>query len=342
MNIVEYSSNILDDIKFIEITNNNGSRLKLMNLGATIVEICVPDKYGNIENVVLTLEDEVKYLTDLCYFGATIGRTSGRIKNGEFKIDGIKYKLHQNIGGFQLHGGVKGYSFQYFDYKIIVNNDEAIVDYIYHSHDMEEGYPGNVNLIVRYTFTDDDILTINYIAKSDKKTIMNFTNHSYFNLTGNCRDNITNHKLKINSNKYLETDADLVPTGIKLDVTNTPLDFNHSKRIGRDIELLYQCKENGYDHVLLFSDEKIITLQCVESGRNLEVTTSYPAVVMYSLNYPSNNLLTNNKKQSKHLGLAIECQYEPNGINTSSLSNALYDTNELYNHFIKYKFTVNM
>ncbi len=340
MKIREYNSDKLEGIKFIEIVNKNMSKLKLMNLGATILEICVPDKDGVIENILLTLEDEKKYLTDSAYFGVTVGRTAGRIKNGEFEIDGIKYQLENNSNGCQLHGGKNGYSFKFFEYTIINNGNSVVVDFLYNSPDMEEGYPGNVNLIVRYTFTDEDVLTINYIANSDKKTIMNFTNHGYFNLSGNYKDTILGHELIVSSDKYLEVDDKQLPTGNKLDVLDTAFDFSKSKLIGKDIEELYSYKENGYDHVWLFSDQKTLKLSCKKNGRSLRVTTSYPAVVMYSHNFPTDNLLMGSKKQVRHLGLAIECQYEPNGINTSSLNNALYDAGEEYNHYIEYIFSV--
>ncbi len=340
MEVIEYKSDKLEEIKFIEITSSKGSKLKLMNLGATILEVCVPNREGLVENVLLTLDDERNYLTDAAYFGVTVGRTSGRIKNGEFEIDNVKYELTQNSKGCQLHGGAKGYSFKYFDYTIINNVHNVIVDYVYKSPDMEEGYPGNVNLVVRYTFSDNDVLLINYIANSDKKTIMNFTNHGYFNLSGNYKDNILGHNLTVNSDYYLEADDMQIPTGKKLEVLNTPFDFNEDKLIGKDISKLYSSQEKGYDHVWLFSDKNTLKLRCSESGRNLEVTTSYPAVVMYSHNYPTDNLLKGGKKQTSHLGLAIECQYEPNGINTENLNSAIYNEFDEYNHYIEYVFSV--
>ncbi len=340
MEIREYCSDKLEKIKFIDITNKGKSRLKLMNLGAAIVEIWVPDRNGLIENVVLTLDDEQNYLTDLSYFGATVGRTSGRIKNGKFVIDGIEYSLNKREEGYHHHGGTIGYSFAYFDYSIVRNEDSVIVDFVYNSYDMEEGYPGNVNLIVRYTFTDDNVLTINYIAISDRKTIMNFTNHSYFNLSGDYERTVLEHELSITSDRYLLTNIDMVPNGNISSVANSALDFNKSKSIGRDIGELYSCPENGYDHVWLFEDNRLLNLYCPDNGRKLEISTSYPSVVLYSHNYPSNSLLKNGKKQEKHMGLAIECQFEPNGINTDTLHTSIFDANIEYNQFVEYKFTV--
>ena len=331
------------DVALITLRNKNNVQVKLMNYGASIVELFTPDREGNLENIVLAYENTEDYIKNIPHFGATVGRTSGRIGGGSFKLDGKQYVLDRNAGINNIHGGSCGFSFRIWNYNIREAENEATVEFTYASEDMEEGYPGNLKAKVVYTLTEDNELIIEYQASSDKNTLCNLTNHSYFNLSGNYKRKVTEQYLKIKSDSFLETDDNLVPTGKVLEVKNTPMDFNSQKLIGRDIESDYEPlkQAGGYDHPWLLSGgEAQVELYDEPSGRKMTINTTYPCVVVYTYNSANNERLKYGITGSKHDGICFEAQYEPDGINHETMNSAELHAGSSYNERTVFKLEV--
>lgn len=311
------------DITLITLSNRNNVQLKLMNFGAAVVELIAPDREGNLENIVLTYENIEDYMENIPRFGVTVGRTSGRIGGGSFRLEDKKYELCRNDGVNHLHGGPAGFSFRIWDYSISEGDNGSRVEFTYLSRDMEEGYPGNLEAKVIYTLTEDNEVIMEYQAKSDRDTLCNLTNHSYFNLSGNYKRKVTGQLLKIKSDYFLETAADMVPTGRLLAVVNTPMDFNVPKPVGRDIESDYGPirQAGGYDHPwMLAGSEEQVELYDESSGRKMTISTTYPCVVVYTYNFADNEKLRYDITGSKYDGICFETQYEPDGINYQNLN----------------------
>lgn len=331
------------DIALITISNRNNIRLKLMNYGAAIIELHAPDREGSFENIVLSYEDIRDYINNIPYFGAVIGRTAGRIGGAGFMLSGEKYELGRNAGINHIHGGPAGFSFRIWDYSIKKEEDRASVEFIYFSKNMEEGYPGNLTARVIYTLTDDNELIIEYRASSDKDTLCNLTNHSYFNLSGNYKRKVTEQYLKIKADNFLETDENLVPTGILLDVKDTPMDFNKQKLIGRDMKRDYQPLKiaNGYDQPWVLSDsEAQVEMYDEKSGRKMTISTTCPCVVVYTYNFADNEKLMYGKTGSKCDGICFETQYEPDGINHHGMHSAVLKSGSSYNERTVFKLEI--
>ena len=331
------------DVKLITIDNNRNMTVKLLSYGAAIVELSVPDREGVVENIVLTHENIETYINNPPYFGVTLGRASGRIAEGTFTLDGKIYALSKNFGENHGHGGPKGLSFQVWDYDIREDENKTIVEFKYLSKDLEENYPGNLDITVIYTLTESNELFIEYEASTDKKTLCNLTNHSYFNLSGNCKRKITDQTLKIKSNYFLELNNNMIPTGKLIDVVDTPMDFRQSQLIGRDIEISYEqlAITNGYDHPWMLEGEKP-QIEMIDSisGRKMAISTTYPSVVVYTYNFPNNEKLKNAGVGSKHVGICFETQYEPDGINHGNLNSAILNAGEKYYEKTEFKFSI--
>ncbi len=331
------------DIVLISLKNKNNIEVKLTSYGASIVELLAPDREGNFENIVLTYADIGDYVKNAPYFGATVGRTSGRIGGGSFKLDGKQNELNRNAGINHIHGGLAGFSFRIWNYNIIQEENKVRVEFAYLSKDMEEGYPGDLETKVIYTLTNDNELIIEYKARSSRNTLCNLTNHSYFNLSGNSKRKVTEQYLKIKSDSFLETDDNLVPTGKQLEVKNTPMDFNTQKLIGRDIGNDYKPlkQAGGYDHPwLLSAREEQVEMYDEPSGRKMTISTTYPCVVVYTYNFANNEGLKYGKTGSKHDGICFEVQYEPDGINHKELNSAVLTAGTSYSERTVFKLEV--
>jgi len=329
--------------EIVLITLTRKITLKLLNYGATIVEILVPDRNGNVENIVLTHYDINDYFNNKSYLGSTLGRTSGRISNGCFYLDGQLYSLNKNFYPHHGHGGLRGFSHRVWDYKVLESKNSLSVEFYYFSKDMEENYPGNLEVKVTYTLMDDS-LYIEYQASSDKKTICNLTNHSYFNLSGNHKRQIHEQYLKIESDYFIEIDKDMIPTGKLVEVKDTPMDFRSFKLIGKDIDKDYRQLRyaKGYDHPFILRDKgKQIQMYDKISGRMMTITTTYPCVVVYTYNYPKGEILSNREKALKYHGITFETQYEPNGVNTEGFNTAVLNPKEKYYERTELRFSIN-
>lgn len=331
------------DVGLISMKNSSNVEVRLMSYGASIVELLAPDREGNVENLVLTYENMEDYIKNIPYFGVVVGRTSGRIGRGSFRLDGRQYSLNTNAGINHIHGGPSGFSFRNWDYKIIEVPGRASVEFTYSSEDMEEGYPGKLTAKVIYSLTENNELIIGYEAFSDKNTLCNLTNHSYFNLSGNYKRKVTEQYLKVKSDCFLETDSNLVPTGKLLEVKDTPMDFNAPKLVGRDIENDYKPLHmaNGYDHPWLLSGKEAqVELFDEESGRKMTISTTYPCVVIYTYNFANNERLKYGKAGSKYDGICFETQYEPDGINHEGLHPAVLPAGSNYSERTVFKLEV--
>lgn len=330
------------------LTNRNGMQVSLTNYGANIVSILVPDKKGNFSDVVLGYDNIAGYEINGPGYGSFIGRHANRIGDASFVINGKKYDVEKNDGKNHLHGGSVSYNKYIYEEEVFEEDDSISVEFSRLSPDMEQGYPGNLDISVTYTLTDDNELVIEYVAVSDKDTVINLTNHSYFNLAGHEKGSILNHKVMINADKFTPTDDALIPTGELSDVSGTPMDFRELKAIGVDIEADYVPlkQAGGYDHnyVLNISGdeiEKVGELVEEESGRVMEIFTDMPGMQLYT-----GNFITGTEKgkdgviYKRRDGVCFETQYFPNSTNLPNFKSCIFRAGEEFDHVTVYKFSV--
>jgi aldose 1-epimerase len=327
------------------LVNNHGVEITAINYGCTITKIITPDKAGNYENIVLGYDSFAEYEKNPSFFGAVCGRVAGRIKGGVFELDGQEYSLVKNDNGNHLHGGGKGFDKVVWDAEIIENDHEIGVQFSYVSPDGEEGYPGNLTINAAYMLNNENELSIHYSAHTDQKTLLNVTNHSYFNLSGNLKRDILGHSLKIKSDRFLELGEDLLPTGNFLDVENTPFDFREERIIETGAMSDHQqnlLAGNGYDHPFLLNknNDNEIVLKDPESGRTLTIETDEVGVVLYSGNSLSTDGEIRGTQSRKHLGVCLETQGLPDAIHHPHFPSIIVDKGQQYNSITKYRFGV--
>lgn len=324
------------------LTNKNGVQVKITNYGGIVTSWITPDKNGAKSNIVLGFDSLSGYLAKPPYFGALVGRYGNRIGKGTFKIDTATYHLAINNGENHLHGGNKGFDKVVWD-ATPATDSSASLTLNYLSKDGEEGYPGNLKVTVVYTLTDDNELTIDYSAETDKATPVNLTNHSYFNLTGDVNNTIFNHSLQINADKYTPVDKGLIPTGELKDVKGTPFDFLQLHKIGERIANV----DGGYDHNFVLtkkstSPELAATLTDSVSGRKLEVYTDQPGLQFYSGNFLDGKINTSDGKPIKiHSALCLETQHFPDSPNKPAFPTTILKPGEKYHTVTKYKVSTN-
>lgn len=324
------------------LTNKNNVKVTISNYGGTVTSFITPDKNGNKSNIILGFDSLAGYLAKPPYFGATIGRYGNRIAKGTFKIDTTTYTLAKNNGENHLHGGDKGFDKVVWDATPAKDSSASLV-LNYLSKDGEEGYPGNLNVTVKYTLTDDNALVIEYNAETDKATPVNLTNHCYFNLSGDPSKSILNESLQINAEKYTPVDKGLIPTGELKDVKGTAFDFLQPHKIGERITNV----DGGYDHNFVLSRkgkdmELVATLSDSVSGRTLEVYTDQPGLQFYSGNFLDGTLKTSKGTPiQKYAALCLETQHFPDSPNQPSFPSTILKPGEKYHTISKYKIIVN-
>ncbi|WP_026693143.1 aldose epimerase family protein [Peribacillus kribbensis] len=331
-------------IESFTLKNHNGMEVTCINLGCIITRIMVPDRNGNVENVVLGYETLNEYVNDASFFGAVVGRVAGRISKGRFELDGKEYTLAKNENGNHLHGGMEGFNQKVWDAEVVEDENTAGVAFTYTSPDGEEGYPGTVKLRVTYLLNDQNQLIIHYTGISDQRTPLNVTNHSYFNLTGNIKSDILNHRLKLKSHQFLELDEEMIPTGKMLEVEGTEFDFRDERAIKTGVGSLHPQNVlvgGGYDHpfILDANNDHEIVLSDPESGRTLIIETDEAGVVVYS----GNQLITDVEKDTrskKHLGICLETQGLPDAVNHSHFPSWILEKDTEYVSKTTYKFGV--
>lgn len=329
------------------LKNSNGMEVSIISYGGIITSWKAKDRNGNYRDIVLGFNNLSDYETISPYFGALIGRYGNRIRKGKFSLDGVEYNLAVNNGENHLHGGLKGFDKVIWDVEERVNDKSVSLILRYTSSDMEEGYPGNLDVKVTYTLTKDDELRVRYEAETDKKTVINLTQHSYFNLSAGLSRDILSHEITINSDSYLPVDQTLIPTGELRDVGGTPFDFRESKSIGDDInndnkQLTFG---NGYDHcwVLNKQDEGIrlvATAYDPVSGRLLEVSSDQPGIQFYSGNFLDGTLVSKDgAKYEFRSGFCLETQHYPDSPNQESFPTVILNPGEKYDTKTIFKFS---
>jgi aldose 1-epimerase len=328
------------------LTNSNGMSADITNFGGIILSLKVPDKEGKLDDVVLNYDKLERFFKRGPYFGAIIGRYANRIENASFELNGVKYELYKNDGENTLHGGLKGFDKVLWEAKPIEERNALELTYL--SVDGEEGFPGNLSVKVTYTLTEDNSVKIDYNAVSDKDTVINLTNHSYFNLSGHASGNILKHKVMINADSFTPNDEYSIPTGEIKSVKGTPMDFTEFKEVGRDIKEEYDqlVYGHGYDHnwVLNVSGEKPEKAAEVideRSGMVLEVYTTQPGVQFYSGNFlDGSERGKDNVVYKRRSGFCLETQNFPNSINIKHFPSPMLKAGEEYKHITIYKFLV--
>lgn len=328
------------------LINSKNASVKIISLGGRINELNIPDKDGNLADVVFGFDNVNDYLNDTGYQGALIGRFGNRICKAKFSLDGVNYDLYVNDGNNHLHGGKIGFDKKIWDIKTWEIGTVMYLEASIFSPDGEEGYPGNLNVKVIYTFDENNVLTINYKASADKKTVINLTNHSYFNLAGYDNGTIMDHILWLDSDKITETDSELIPTGNEILVENTEFDFRIEKPIGRDIDnnninLMYG---KGYDHNYLLKPDGTVkhfaTLKDPKSGRIMKAYTNQPCVQIYTGNciVTDYNPFKNGVVPSKRCGICLETQHTPDAPNHPEFISSELNPGELYDYTTVFKF----
>lgn len=330
-------------LKLIELENELKTKVTLCSFGASIYDIQTLDKYGNLESIVVVSNDEEIFKYNDGFHGKTIGRISGRIKDSKFILNGKEYSIPTNDPN-GLHGGNASISFRNFNTNVVELEELYRVEFTYDSPHMESGFPGNANISVIYNFyKKENKLEVVYEAISDEDTLMNITNHTYFNLSGNNKRNILDHKLYINSSKMLKLE-NMIPT--KIVECEEKYSFKNAHKIGDYIfDSEIKALANGYDFPYIFDEKNVfldnVILEDEVSGRRISVSTTYPAVVIYTCNYPGGLVVNSNKKELEiHGAICLECQYLPNGINSDFIDNKddILRKNEKYFNKMIYKF----
>ena len=321
------------------LTNAHGMQVGIINYGGALTKIITQAKDSSWGDV-LTGYDSLSGFTQTTnpYFGALIGRYANRIAKGTYKVDGVEYHAALNNNGQSLHGGLKG--FDKVVWKATPLAGDSSIQLNYESKDGEEGYPGNLKVQVVYTLTADNGIKIDYTATTDKTTVINLTNHAYFNLSAGKSLTIKDHILQINANQYTPVDAVLIPTGESLDVKGTPMDFTQAKRIGDDLDKV----AGGYDHNWILNKaeglQEVANVYDPLTGRSLTVFTTEPGLQFYSGNFLDGTLKHTKKgiQYIKHGALTLETQHFPDAPNQSRFPTTLLKPGETYTHTTVYKF----
>lgn len=327
------------EVTLYTITNKNGMSVSAIDYGANIVNLIVPDKNGKMDDIALGFEDVAGYEVNGCFFGAFIGRHGNRIGQAKFELNGTTYELEKNDGNNNLHGGTPGY--HHVMYQASTTDDSVTFSRV--SPDMEQGYPGNLEIAVTYTLTEDNALKISYKTKSDKDTLCNLTNHSYFNLKGHDGGTITDHVVTIKANSFTGTSDDLIPDGTLVDVTGTPMDFREPRVIAKDIDSDYApiVLAGGYDHNFVLDKpegafEKVCEVTEPVSGRKMEVYTDLPGMQLYTGNFIKKE--EGKAVYTKRTGVCFETQFFPNSVNVPEFTSCVLKAGEEFNSTTMYKF----
>ena len=322
------------------LKNSNGIEVSIITYGGIITSIKTPNKKGVIENIVLGYDSLQDYIKDKSYLGAIIGPYANRIAKSQFTLDGNLYNLEKNDGPNNLHSGPNGFDKVLWNASTRINKNNLSLVLNYLSKDMEQGFPGNLNTTVTYTLNNNNCLDIIYEATTDKKTVVNLTNHSYFNLSGNFKNDILDHMVQIHSDAILPVDEFCIPKGEFEKVEHTPFDFRIFKALGKEIDNDNDQLKlgKGYDHCWVLNNQNddvqlIASAQHTESGRVLEVFTSEPGVQLYTGNHLEGYF-------EKRTGFCLETQHFPDSPNQHHFPSVVLQPNETYHSKTTFKFSV--
>lgn len=334
------------------MTNSLGMKARVINYGAIITELHVPDREGKSVDVVLGFDTLENYLGRHPHFGATVGRVANRIGGGTFTLDGRTYALTPNEGPNHIHGGLKGFDKKIWDVSRAGQGlGDVFIRLVLSSPDGDQGYPGHLKVSVFYTLTHDNILRIEMEASTDAPTIINLANHSYFNLAGHGAGQVLDHIMTLHADRYTPTDAARIPIGELAKVAGTPFDFTSPKPIGahiREIPKLSPDDPGGYDHNFVINGEAGSLRQAAcgtepKSGRIMEVYTDQPGVQFYTGNFLDGTIKgKHGAVYQKHAGFCLETQGFPDAINqegTPGWPSVILRPGEKYRHVVEYRFT---
>lgn len=329
------------EIEQYTLTNANGMRAKIMTLGATLTSVEVPDRDGKLQNVTLSLDRVEEYVAGHPCFGSICGRYANRIAKGKFTLEGQEYTLAVNNGPNHLHGGIRGF------HKVVWTAGPASaengvgVTFTYQSRDGEEGYPGNLTVKAIYRLTNDDELTMEYVAVTDKATPVNLTNHAYWNLSGGGSGDVLDHELLLNADRYLPVDETQIPLGELRSVRGTPMDFTTPREIGSRIGEV----AGGYDHCYVVNRKAGETpalaarLRDPKSGRVMEVYTTQPGVQLYTANGLKQKR-SDGTEYGPHAGVCLETQHFPDAPNQPQFPSTILRRDETFRELTVHKFRV--
>ncbi|WP_372348987.1 aldose epimerase family protein [Streptomyces sp. KL116D] len=318
---------------------NGGTRLKVLSYGGIVQSLELPDRHGRYANVSLGYDTIEAYVAGTTFFGATIGRYGNRIAKGQFTLDGTKYQLSVNDGANSLHGGAKGFNTRVWDVEGFTSGSDVGLKLYYTSVDGEMGYPGTLRTTVTYTLTARGDWRIDYEATTDKATVVNLTNHTYYNLAGEGSGSIEGHELTLAASRYTPTDAGLIPTGELAKVAGTPFDFRRGKEIGDDIRAAHPqlITAKGFDHNWVLdkgstsSPVHFATLRDPGSGRTLKIATDQPGVQFYSGNFLDGTLTgPSGRTYRQGDGLCLETQHFPDSPNQPSFPSTVLRPGQTY------------
>lgn len=330
------------DAALYTLENANHMQVKISDFGATIVKILVPASDGSIKDVVLGFDQPSDYEGSTSFFGAAIGRNANRIGKGQYEINGKAYQLDINDNSNNLHSGAAFSKDRLWTVEGC--SDNAIVLSLEYP-DGFQGFPGNVKITLTYTLSDDNALSLHYEGTPDQDTILNLTNHSYFNLNGHETGTILGHQVRIDSDAFTRTDAELIPTGEIVDVTGTPMDFRAMKPIGRDIEAQMQdlIDAGGYDQNWVLDAQRTLreVAECVGdvSGIHMTVFTDLPGIQMYTGNFVDEAHGKDGASYGKFSGVCFETQYFPDAVNHDNFESPICKAGEKYDTTTVYKFS---
>lgn len=330
------------------LTNKNGLEITVTNFGGRVVELWVPDKNGEFNDIVLGHDNIEKYVnfTGERFLGATIGRYGNRIAKGKFQLDGNSFQLPLNDYPNSLHGGDKGLDMVVWD---IIQPDNQTLIFSYISKDGEQGYPGTLTIKMTYRLADDNSFEITHEATTDKKTIINLTHHSFFNLHGAGNNDINDHILMINADQYTPVDKTLIPIGELQNVKDTPMDFRKPTAIGKrnDYDFEQLAFGHGYDHNWVLKRNTVNELELAAtvfepaSGRYMEVWTTEPGIQFYGGNFFDGSIIgKQGKKYNYRASLALETQHFPDSPNHPNFPSTVLNPGEKYKHTCMYKFSI--
>jgi aldose 1-epimerase len=332
------------------LTNNNGVIATITNYGATLVSLKVPDKNGKVDDVVLGYDSVDGYVKDKAYFGATVGRYGNRIAHGKFQLDGVTYTLPKNNDDNTLHGGIKGFNKKVWTARDVSTATASALEFAYLSKDGEEGFPGNLSVKVTYSLpAHSNEVRIEYNATTDKNTVINLTNHSYFNLAGQGNGDILQHELTIHAARFTPVDSGLIPTGELKEVKGTPFDFNKSTAVGARIEQDDpQLKiGKGYDHNWVLDKTGTVSAPFLaaevyepQSGRVLDVLTAEPGVQFYTGNFLDGTVTgKDGKVYKRRYALCLETQHFPDSPNHPDFPSTELKKGQRYHTVTIYRFS---
>lgn len=327
------------NVQLFTLVNEQGMSVRILDLGGIIVGLTAADFDGNFVDVTTGFDNPQPYANGAGFMGAIVGRFANRIANGKFSLDGAQYSLAQNNGDNAIHGGLVGFDKKVWESEFFSNSNEAQLVLKTVSEDGEEGYPGRVEVSVVYKLTDQNQLSIDYYATTDKATVINLTNHAYFNLDGHDSGSISNHEIMINANRYTPVDNESIPTGEIAEVANTPLDFRAAKLIGKDIESSHQQIQfgSGFDHNFIINHDEpgqmtlAASVYSSKSGRIMNVYTDQPGIQFYTGNFLNGQLVGKaGAVYGRRSAFCLETQHYPDSPNKPGFPSTILRPGDQY------------